>query len=78
MINFTKLAFTGQHIYVRMDVHKNSWSISMVTEHSAHKTFSQPPDPTVLSDYMQRNFPGAIYHAIYEAGSARTASTAWW
>ena len=68
MINFSKLDFTGQHIYVGMDVHKKSWSISIMTEHSAHKTFSQPPDPAVLSNYMQRNFPEATYHAAYEAG----------
>jgi len=68
MINLSKPDFSGQHIYVGMDVHKKSWSISIMTEHSTHKTFSQPPDPAVLSNYMQRNFPGATYHAAYEAG----------
>ncbi len=68
MNNLSKPDFTGQHIYVGMDVHRKSWSISIVSDHSAHKTFSQPPDPTVLSNYMQRNFPGATYHAAYEAG----------
>ncbi|HSB31614.1 MAG TPA: hypothetical protein VLD55_08440 [Candidatus Sulfobium mesophilum] len=87
MINFTKLDFTGQHIYVGMDIHKKSWSISIVTDHSAHKTFSQPPDPTVLSNYMQRDFPGATYHAAYEAAYSgfwihdqlrQNGTTAWW
>ena len=68
MNNLSKPDFSGQHIYVGMDVHKKSWSISIMTEHSAHKTFSQPPDPSVLSNYMRRNFPGATYHAAYEAG----------
>ena len=68
MNNLSKPDFSGQHIYVGMDVHKKSWSISIVTEHSTHKMFSQPPDPAVLSSYMQRNFPGATYHAAYEAG----------
>jgi transposase len=68
MSNLSKPDFTGQHIYAGMDVHKKNWGISIMTEHSTHKTFSQPPDPAVLSNYLQRNFPGATYHAAYEAG----------
>ena len=68
MSNLSKLDFSGQHIYVGMDVHNKSWSISIMTENSVHKTFSQPPDPSALSNYMQRNFLGATYHAAYEAG----------
>jgi len=68
MNNLSKLDFTGQHIYIGMDVHKKSWSISILTDHFEHKTFSQPPDPHVLANYLKRNFPGATYHAVYEAG----------
>jgi transposase len=60
--------FTGQSIYVGLDVHKNSWSASVHTELLEHKTFNMPPEPQVLSDYLQRNFPGADYHCVYEAG----------
>jgi transposase len=63
-----KLDFTGQHIYVGMDVHKKSWSISIHTDHFEHKTFTQPPEVKKLSDYLKRTFPGAIYHSAYEAG----------
>ena len=68
MVNLIKLDFTGQHIYIGMDVHKKSWSISILTEQFEHKTFSQPPEPSVLVNYLKRNFPGATYHAVYEAG----------
>jgi len=68
MNTLSKPDFTGQHIYLGMDVHNKSWSISIMTEHSAYKTFSQPSDPAVLSNYMQHNSPGATYHAAYEAG----------
>jgi hypothetical protein len=37
----------------------------MIFEHS---TFTQLPDPSVLVNYLTRNFPGATYHAVYEAG----------
>jgi len=68
MRNLNKLDFSGQQIYVGMDVHKNSWSISIFTEHLEHKTFSQPPEVSVLVNYLQRNFPGAVYNTVYEAG----------
>jgi len=63
-----KLDFSGQHIYVGMDVHKKSWSVSIHTEQFEHKTFTQPPEVEKLTHYLQRTFPGATYHTVYEAG----------
>lgn len=68
MNNLNKLDFTGQKIYVGMDVHKKSWSISIFTEQFEHKTFTQPPEIDVLVNYLCRNFPGASYNSVYEAG----------
>jgi transposase len=68
MNNLSKLDFAGQHIYIGLDVHKKSWSVCILTHQLEHKTFSQPPDPVVLVNYLKRNFPGATYHAVYEAG----------
>lgn len=68
MNNISKLDFTGQHLYIGMDVHKKSWSVCILTDSFEHKTFSQPPDASVLVNYLKRNFPGAAYHAVYEAG----------
>jgi len=64
----SKLEFNGQHIYVGMDVHKKSWSVSVHTEQFEHKTFTQPPEVEKLTHYLQRTFPGATYHTVYEAG----------
>ncbi len=63
-----KLNFSGQHIYVGMDVHKKSWSVSIQTEQFEHKTFTQPPEVEKLTGYLERTFPGATYHTVYEAG----------
>jgi transposase len=63
-----KLDFTGQSIYVGLDVHKKNWSVSIFSEQCEHKTFSQPPEVDKLVRYLNRNFPGADYHAVYEAG----------
>ncbi len=40
----------------------------ILTQQFEHKTFTQPPDPAVLRNYLERNFPGATYHTVYEAG----------
>lgn len=63
-----RLDFTGQPIYVGMDVHKKSWSVSIHTKHFEHKTFTQPPEVEKLVHYLQRTFPGATYYSVYEAG----------
>jgi len=68
MSKINKLDFTGQQIYVGMDIHKKSWSISILTEKFEHKTFTQPPDVGTLMNYLKRNFPGATYKCVYEAG----------
>ena len=68
MVNSNKLDFTGQPIYIGMDVHNKSWSVSIHSAVCEHKTFTQPPNVDVLVNYLKRNFPGASYHSVYEAG----------
>ena len=64
----TKLDFTGQDIYVGLDTGKKSWKVSILTKEFEHKTFSQPPKPEALVNYLHSNFPGARYLCAYEAG----------
>lgn len=68
MEQYTKLDFTDQDIYIGLDIHKKNWTVSIFTEEFEHKTFSQIPDPNMLSRYLNRNFPNANYHSVYEAG----------
>ncbi|UKJ05966.1 IS110 family transposase [Solitalea lacus] len=63
-----QLDFSGQNIYVGFDVHLKSWQVTVMTELLTHKTFSQPPKPEVLHQYLRQNFPGGTYHSAYEAG----------
>lgn len=63
-----QLNFKGQNIYVGLDVHLKSWSVTILTQELHHKTFSQPPDAGILIAYLERNFPGATYYSAYEAG----------
>lgn len=68
MLQVNKLSFAGQNIYCGIDVHKGSWSVSIRDDQFELKTFSQPPKPELLVDYLNRNYPHANYYAVYEAG----------
>ena len=63
-----ELNFKGQNIFIGIDVHLKSWTVSIFTEELFHKKFNQPPSAEVLSDYLKRNFPNATYYSVYEAG----------
>jgi transposase len=65
---FTKAQFIGQDLYVGIDVHLKSWSVSIMTENLQLKTFTQPPSVKVLKDYLTRNYPQGTYYSAYEAG----------
>lgn len=60
--------FDGQSFYIGIDCHKKSWNVTILGEHYEHKTYSQNPDPQLLSNYLHRNFPGGTFHSVYEAG----------
>ena len=64
----TQLDFTGQHIYVGIDVGKKKWIVCLLTQFSEHKVFTQVPQVSILAKYLHRTFPGATYHCVYEAG----------
>jgi transposase len=68
MANSNRLDFTGQPIFIGLDVHKKSWSVSIHSAVCEHKTFTQPPEVDILVNYLRRNFPGATYRSVYEAG----------
>ena len=64
----TELNFEGQNLFVGIDVHLKSWTVSILTEKLFHKTFPQPASAETLFNYLNRNFPGGTYHSVYEAG----------
>ena len=52
MEHVNKLDFTGQSIYVGLDVHKKSWSVSIHSEQCEHRTFNQPPEPDMTKSSL--------------------------
>ncbi|MCJ7448212.1 MAG: IS110 family transposase [Bacteroidales bacterium] len=63
-----KIDFKGKELFIGLDVHKKSWSVTVVVDGIEHRTFTQPPDPAALHNYLQRMFPGGSYNSAYEAG----------
>jgi len=55
-------------LFIGIDIHKKSWSVSIRTELFDHKTFSTPPDPEGLYDYVIAHFPRHDVSITYEAG----------
>ena len=62
------VSFKNQVIYVGIDIHKNSWQVSI--RHCRHQlaNFSMNPDALKLAEHLRRNYPEAEYRSVYEAG----------
>lgn len=68
MIQTTRKPFTGQPIFIGIDVHKANWSVTVRLKEIYLKTFSMDPDPAKLKEHMSHHYPGGIYNSAYEAG----------
>lgn len=60
--------FTNKQIFVGIDVHKKSWSVTLFYEKNYLRTFSQPPSVEALEKLLKRDYPGADYLCGYESG----------
>lgn len=67
-MEYTYAQFTGQDVFVGIDASRKSWRVAVRLGGQLHKRFAQPPQAEVLMTYLQRHFPGACYHCVYEAG----------
>lgn len=63
-----KIDFSNQNIYAGLDVHRKDWKVTIMVDEIVHKTYVQPPDPKILFNYLNKNFPGGNYNSAYEAG----------
>mgnify|MGYP001026194509 FL=1 len=62
------VSFEGQVIFVGIDVHKESWAVNLRHYHRELDKFSMRPSPEELANHLKRNYPGAEYRSVYEAG----------
>jgi len=61
-------ALTSPKIFIGLDIHKNSWSVSIQTDLFFHRTFSMPSVAEDLFQYVERTFPNHDVYLVYEAG----------
>ncbi len=43
-----KIDFNDKELFIGLDVHKKSWSVTVIVDGIEHRTFTQPPDPESL------------------------------
>jgi transposase len=63
-----KVDYTGQTVYVGIDVHLKSWNISVYYNGQYLTSFNQPPTTQALVSYLQESYPNAHYKCAYESG----------
>jgi len=63
------LDFSGQAVYMGIDVHKRTCSSTFSTAHTVQKTIQiEKPFAKNLEEYLHTHYPKADYYAVYEAG----------
>ena len=60
--------YRGQEIFIGLDVHKRSWKVTELYGGNCIKTYSMKPSPAELAKRLNREYPGAKYNSVYEAG----------
>jgi transposase len=60
--------YKNKTIYVGIDTHKNTWSVTIRIDGMHIKTLPLNPKPLILKKYLNDNFPEASYKCVYEAG----------
>ena len=61
-VQINELEFKGQNIYIGIDVHLKSWPMTVLSEHSVLKKFSQDSDAKALHKCLTSNYHDANYH----------------
>jgi transposase len=69
-----RLLHQHEDYYLGIDVHKNSWTVTVRTLGLEIAHFTQPPDADRLHGYLQNKFPSGKYFSAYEAGFSGTST----
>ena len=60
--------YTGNKIYLGIDVHKKTYSVAAICEKIVIKKATLTADPEGLVTFCKKFFPGALIESAYEAG----------
>lgn len=59
---------TSPKVYIGLDIHKKTWTVSIQTDLFFHKTYSMPSKSSDLEQYVNKNFHNHEVYLVYEAG----------
>ena len=62
------LSFKGQNIFIGIDVHKRSWTVTTIPEFGKQRTHVQNASGKELIDFLNSYYPDGSYTAVYESG----------
>jgi len=68
MREYNKRCYEGKNIYVGIDVHKKSYSVSCICDGVVVKKDTIVANPKKLIEYLQKYFAGSKINTAYEAG----------
>lgn len=63
-----KMSYVGKEVYAGMDVHKKTYSVTIICEGEIVKRDTMRADPKGIVHYLKKHFEGAKIHSVYEAG----------
>jgi hypothetical protein len=61
-------SYAGECVYVGVDVHKETYTVTCVCHKQIVKTATVQAEPASLAASLPRWFPGATLYSVYEAG----------
>ena len=63
-----RLSFKGEELYIGIDVHLRSWTVTVLSRNLVIKRFSQEADSDRLIRSLKCSYPEAKIKCVYEAG----------
>ena len=67
-MNKTPITYKNKKVYIGMDVHKKSYTLSAYCQGQIIKTVTTPADPKSVTQSLKKWFPSAKLYSVYEAG----------
>jgi len=61
-------SYQGQRIFVGIDVHLKSWTVTVRILGMEVEHFTMPPSASVLAKHLRSRYPDGDYFSVYEAG----------
>lgn len=61
-----KIDFSKQELFIGIDVHKKSWTVTIRIPSTVLKTYSMRPSSKELKKHMEKYYPHGNYHSVYD------------